>query len=143
MSAKNGSIKLIAGNSNPALAQAIADGIGVLREAVEDGEQRVRLAQLTRDLGTPGHVHDANRRGRRLLRSDDLGQPVEAVVRDHRHPEIRLLGDLRVRGHLRPGVRECIEERRLARVGEADDADPERHRYPAKPTRDSRAWRFT
>src|SRR5262247_922817 len=29
MSAKNGSIKLIAGNSNPALAQAIADGIGV------------------------------------------------------------------------------------------------------------------
>jgi ribose-phosphate pyrophosphokinase len=29
MSAKNGSIKLIAGNSNPALAQAVADGIGV------------------------------------------------------------------------------------------------------------------
>src|SRR4029450_6533476 len=29
MSAKNGSIKLIAANSNPALAQAIADGIGV------------------------------------------------------------------------------------------------------------------
>jgi ribose-phosphate pyrophosphokinase len=29
MSAKNGSIKLIAGNSNPELAQAIADGIGV------------------------------------------------------------------------------------------------------------------
>src|SRR5262245_63787910 len=28
-SAKNGSIKLVAGNSNPALAQAIADGIGV------------------------------------------------------------------------------------------------------------------
>src|SRR5215470_17599804 len=29
MSAKNGSIKLIAGNSNPALAQAIADGLGI------------------------------------------------------------------------------------------------------------------
>jgi ribose-phosphate pyrophosphokinase len=29
MSAKNGSIKLIAGNSNPALAQAIADGLGL------------------------------------------------------------------------------------------------------------------
>ena len=29
MSAKNGSIKLIAGNSSPALARAIADGIGV------------------------------------------------------------------------------------------------------------------
>src|SRR5919201_316361 len=29
MSAKNGSIKLVAGNSNPALAQAIADGIGL------------------------------------------------------------------------------------------------------------------
>ena len=28
MSAKNGSIKLVAGNSNPALAQAIADGLG-------------------------------------------------------------------------------------------------------------------
>jgi ribose-phosphate pyrophosphokinase len=29
MSAKNGSVKLIAGNSNPALAQAIADGLGL------------------------------------------------------------------------------------------------------------------
>ena len=29
MSAKNGSIKLVAGNSNPALAQAIADGLGL------------------------------------------------------------------------------------------------------------------
>ena len=29
MSAKNGSIKLIAGNSNPALSQAIADGLGL------------------------------------------------------------------------------------------------------------------
>ena len=29
MSAKNGSIKLIAGNSNPVLAQAIADGLGI------------------------------------------------------------------------------------------------------------------
>src|ERR671922_2624450 len=29
MSAKNGSIKLVAGNSNPALAQAIANGLGL------------------------------------------------------------------------------------------------------------------
>src|ERR671922_2039977 len=29
MSAKNGSIKLVAGNSNPALAQAIAGGLGL------------------------------------------------------------------------------------------------------------------
>src|SRR5580704_4522225 len=29
MSAKNGSIKLVAGNSNPALAQAIADGLAL------------------------------------------------------------------------------------------------------------------
>ena len=29
MSAKNGSIKLVAGNSNPALAQEIAEGLGL------------------------------------------------------------------------------------------------------------------
>ena len=29
MSAKNGSIKLVAGNSNPALAQEIASGLGL------------------------------------------------------------------------------------------------------------------
>ena len=31
MSAKNGSIKLVAGNSNPALAQEIANWLGICR----------------------------------------------------------------------------------------------------------------
>ena len=59
--------------------------------------------------------------------ADDLGEPVEPIVRDDRHPEIRLLRDVRVRRDLRARVRQRVEERRLPGVGKADDADPERH----------------
>jgi hypothetical protein len=39
----------------------VGRGVGVLREAVEDREQRIGLAELTRDLGAAGHVDDADR----------------------------------------------------------------------------------
>ena len=61
-----------------------------------------RLTELAGDLGAPRDVDDADRCRRHLLRADDLGEPVEAVVGDHRHPEVRLLRDVRIGGHLRP-----------------------------------------
>ena len=98
-----------------------------LREAAENREQRVRLPQLAGDLGTPRHVHDPDRRRGHLLRPDDLREPFQPVVGDHGHPEVRLLGDVRVRGDLRTRAGQRIEERGLPGIGKADDADPECH----------------
>ena len=103
----------------------VAGGIGTVRVAVEDGEQRVRLSKLARDLRSPGNVDDPDRRGRDLLGADDLREAVEAVVGNHGHPEVRLLGDVRIRRDLRPYPGQRVEERRLPGVGKADDADPE------------------
>src|ERR671922_247882 len=57
----------------------IGGGIRALREAVEDGQERVGLTELARNLRAPGHVDDADRRGRHLLRSDRLREPIEAI----------------------------------------------------------------
>ena len=65
--------------------------------------------------------------GRDLLRAHDLGEPVEALVRDDRHADVRLLRRVRVGRHLRAGMRQRVEERRLPGVGKADDADPQSH----------------
>ena len=54
----------------------------------------------------------------------ELGEP---LVGDRRHPDVRLLGHGRVGGDLGAGVRQRVEERRLARVREPDDADLESH----------------
>ncbi len=50
MSAKNGSIKLVAGNSNPALAQAIASGLGLSADQGGGAAFR-RHGNLRRDPG--------------------------------------------------------------------------------------------
>ena len=70
----------------------VGGGIGLVGEAVEHGEERIGLTKLAGNLRAPGHVDDSDRGRRRLLRADDLREPVESVVRDHRHPEIRLSG---------------------------------------------------
>src|SRR5205823_5545941 len=88
------------------------------REPVEHDEERVDLAEVAEQLGPgPLDVDDADRRGRHLLRLDDTGESVEALVRDRRHAD--------------PGrggrVRERLEQRRLAGAREPDDPDLERH----------------
>ena len=37
----------------------VRGGVGAIREAVEDGQQRVRLSELARDLRAPRNVDDA------------------------------------------------------------------------------------
>ena len=105
----------------------IGPGIRLFREAVEHGEKSISLPELTGDLGTSRNVDDPDGRRGHLLRADDLGEPFEAVVGDDSHPEVGLLCDVRVGRHLRAGVRQGVEERRLPGVGKADDADPKRH----------------
>jgi hypothetical protein len=107
----------------------IAAGIGIVREAVEDGEESVRLAQAPGEVGgRRGHVDDADRRGRRLLRADERREAIETVVGDDGHADVRLLEDRGVRGHLRPGLCQRVEESGLARIRQADDPDLQRHR---------------
>ena len=101
--------------------------IGVLREPVENGEERVRLPELARDLGasrerrrrgSPRASPSSSRRARRAGRAGRRRSP----------PSRRSASAyLRVRRDLRARVRQRVEERRLPRVGKADDPDLQRH----------------
>ena len=87
-----------------------------------DDEQRVHLAQVPEQRGPgAGHVLHADRRGRDLLRRDDLRQRVEPLVRDLRHADVRLAVLAAA------GLRQRREERRLPRAGQAHDSHLERH----------------
>jgi hypothetical protein len=92
------------------------------RPAVEDDEERIGLPQVAEKLGSRARdVDHAHGRRRHLLRLHHLRNPVEPLVRDGRH------GDVLLGAHRRAGPGERVEEGRLPRVREADDADPERH----------------
>ena len=100
----------------------VAGWIGVGREAVRDREQRVRLAKPAEQRAPPPrHVDDANRGRRHLVRADDMRDLVEARVGDSGDADIRLLRHRGISGNARARVRQRVEERRLARVREADD----------------------
>ena len=96
-------------------------------------------------IGAAMLITYGNRTDRAALQAtlDDLRQTLEPVVCDNRHAEVRLLRHLRVGGDLSTRMSQCVEERRLPGVGEADDSDPERHSYVPKPARVSRAKRLT
>ena len=88
-----------------------------VREPVEDGEDRVDLPEVAEQLRTgAGHVDDSDRRRGHLAGGDELGEPPEPPVGDRRHADVRLLADRRVRGDLRAGARQSVEQRRLAAV---------------------------
>ena len=62
------------------------------REAVRDGEQRVDLAQAAEEgRAGAGHVLHPHRGRRHLLRADELREPLEPVVGDRRHADVRLV----------------------------------------------------
>ena len=107
----------------------VARRIGVGREAVDDDEQRVHLAQVPeqRRAGA-GHVLHADRRGRDLLRRDDLRQRVEPLVRDLGHADVRLAVLAAA------GLGQRREERRLPRAGQAHDSHLERHARSLPPS---------
>jgi hypothetical protein len=92
-------------------------GRRVVGEAVEHGEDCIHLAEVPEELW-PGarDVDDADRGGRHLLRMDERGEPVEALVGDRGHADVGLVGHRRVRRDFRPRVGQRVEQRRLAAV---------------------------
>ena len=61
----------------------IARGIGVLREPVDDGQQRVGLPEPAGNVDLRrGHVDDADRRRRDLARPDELREATDPIVRE-------------------------------------------------------------
>ena len=60
MAGNNGAIKLVAGNSNPALAQAIADGLGLaLTKAfmrISDSKLRRRIVDLVEQIAVSDKI---------------------------------------------------------------------------------------
>ena len=87
------------------------------RPAVQHGEQRVDLPEVPEQRrARAGHVDDANRGRRDLLRRDDARELIEALVRDRRHPDM-LLPDAR-----RLGMRQRTEQSRRPCIGQADDS---------------------
>ena len=78
-----------------------AAGIGAVGEAVEHGEERVDLAKLAEDLRAgPGTSTTRIAAGVTFFEPTTSREPVEPVVGDHRHPEVRLLRHVGVRGDL-------------------------------------------
>ena len=112
--------------------------VGVL-EAAHHMHDGVDLADMGEELVAqalalggaahqPGDVHEGEARGHDLRRFGERGERVEAQVR-HRHlAHIGLDGAERIVRSLRGrGLDQRIEERRLADIGQADDAAFEAH----------------
>ena len=115
------------------------DALGVrdgrILERADHVEQRVGLAQPRQVLGRQLLGADpALGRGRRrrqvdvgdvgvddLLRLEDLGQPVEPLVRDLDDADVEL--DAAVAAGLGVAAGQRVEDGRLARAGEPDDGD--------------------
>jgi hypothetical protein len=66
---------------------------------------------------------------------DGLGHAAEPLVGHADHGHVRLEGGERIVGRRRTRAREGVEERRLARVRKADDADLHSRRSRARPSR--------
>jgi hypothetical protein len=107
----------------------VRGGVRSTREAIQDGEERVGLTELARDLGPPpGHVDDPDRGGCRLLRPDEGRELLEPLVGDDGHSHVRLRRHGRIRGDFGPRVRQRVEQCRLPGIGETHDPDLQRHR---------------
>src|SRR5262249_27656735 len=90
------------------------------RPRIQDDEQRVDLAQVAEQLSAgSGNIDDAKRSRRDLLRVLDRRDRLEPLV-GNRGP-----ADLLPARHRGPCAPQSLEERRLAGVRQADDADRE------------------
>jgi len=109
------------------------DDVGIL-EAADDLQDRVHLADvgeelvaqaltLARPLHDSGDVHQLERRRDHLLRGNEPGDPLQAVVGHAHHPLVGLDRAEGIVGALRRlRLREGVEERALADVRQSDDA---------------------
>ena len=106
-------------------AQHVDDGV----DLADVGEELVAEAlALGGAAHQPGDVDEADPGRHDLRRLDDRRERVEARI-GHRHlAGVRLDGAERIVGGLRRGgPRQRVEERRLADIGQADDAASETH----------------
>ena len=93
-------------------------------DAADVGEEAVAQALAAAGaLGQPGDVDDVDGGVDLPRRLQDLVQPVEALVGHGDHAQVGLRRGEGVRGRRRAGVREGVEERGLADVGQTDDAE--------------------
>ncbi len=110
----------------------------VVLEAADDVGDGVGLADVGQELiaeaftlGGPAHeagdVDEVHRRGDDRLRVVELHQRVEPRVGHRHHADVRLDGAERIVRHGGARRRQRVEERRLAHVGQADDAARDRH----------------
>src|SRR5450631_84798 len=105
-------------------ADDVGDGVGLA-----DVGQKLIAEAFT--LGGPAHqagdVDEVHRRGHHRLRVVELDQRVEPRVGDRHHADVRLDGAERVVRHGGARRRQRVEERRLAHVGQPDDATRDSH----------------
>ena len=98
------------------------------RRLPDVGEELVAEAlALGRAADDARDVHELHGRGQDLGRPEHLGEPRQPVVGYADHADVRLDGGERVVRREDVVLGQGVEERRLARVGESDDADGECH----------------
>ena len=118
-----------------------ADHVGDRVAFADGGEELVAEPLALRGAADEAGDVDEGEPGRDdLLRAGDLGQHVETGIGHRDLADVGLDGAERIVGRLRRrGLRQRVEERRLADIGQADDAafethegeDPSRERAPS------------
>ena len=120
------------GMRNPLVAVGadhVADRVGL----ADLGQEAIAQPLAGRGaLHQPGDVSELDRLRDLRARTGGLGNGRQAMVGDLDDGDVRLHRRERVDGGLRRGPRKGVEERRLARVGQADDADL--HERPGSPS---------
>ena len=117
-------------------AHDVHDRVGladVREEAVAETLALVRAGHEAGDVVEVDRVPDD------LRGADGLRDLLQALVADGHDGDVRLDRRERVVGRLGAGFRQRVEERGLARVGHADDADPRAHRASPAPGSPRRA----
>ena len=105
-------------------------------ECANDERRRVDLANVpekavakplttTRAAHETGDVRERHRRRDNLWRLEQRGQTVESRIGDGHDAGVRFDGRERIVADGRAGLRHRVEERRLPRVWQSDDADTE------------------
>jgi len=110
-----------------------ADVPGAKVYGLEFADQPVLAIDRVRYVGEPVVVVAAERpeQARRALEAIVVEyEPLEPVVGDRRHADVRLVRHGRIRRDLRAGAGQRVEQRRLAAVRKPHDPDLERHRRP-------------
>ena len=107
-------------------------------EAAQHVRDRVHLADVGEELVAeplafrgaahqPGDVQELEGGVGGLLRFVQGGEPVDAIVGNRDHSDVRVLGRERIVRGEHGSARERVEQRALAHVGQTDDADGKTH----------------